>query len=201
MTISISTEGRRCYITGNTYPFRDRIRALGAHWDATRKQWWTGKREEAEQLVAKLQSDEQAARQQEREQGISTSACVIRGRAEYQGKVYYLLAHGVTKEGKPYVKLCFRDGSKVFWAANVAEVKILREYDDPCSIDSLRQYAAAKAKARKERKERGDDQSYRSPDGNYMITRDGRHLVRYWGPHGSYWTTASAQDEFDEFDS
>lgn len=142
MSIQIQTEGRRTYLTGNTYPYRDRIRAIGAHWDAGRKAWWTAKKADAEALVQELQGAEQQAAEQEREAGISTSDPVIRGRAKYRGKTYYVLAHGVSqKTGKPYCKLAFRDGSRVFWARDVRDVEIIKEYREPKSIDSLRAYA------------------------------------------------------------
>lgn len=40
------------------------------------------------------------------------------GGAEPGGKTgyYYVLAQGTTAAGRPYLKLCFRDGSRVFWA-------------------------------------------------------------------------------------
>ena len=48
MSITIQTEGRRTYLAGNTYPHRDAIRSIGAHWDADRKMWWTAKRDQAQ---------------------------------------------------------------------------------------------------------------------------------------------------------
>jgi hypothetical protein len=52
MTVTIEKEGRRHYITGDTYPFRGKLKAAGCHWDAGRQAWWTSKRDVAEQLVA-----------------------------------------------------------------------------------------------------------------------------------------------------
>lgn len=54
MTIVLDTVGRRIYLRGDTYPMRDRIRAIGGHWDAAEKAWWigAGKREAAEALVS-----------------------------------------------------------------------------------------------------------------------------------------------------
>lgn len=145
MSIDIVSEGRRHYITGNTYPVRDRIRSLGAHWDAERKAWWTGKRDEAEQLVAKLNEQATARCEQERREGISLTDRVIRGRCKYKGKTYYILAHGISQSsGRPYAKLCSRDGSMVFWASaeHMPTLRVIKEYDEPKSIQSLRDYAA-----------------------------------------------------------
>lgn len=52
MTITIQSEGRRHYLTGNTYPIKDAIRSAGCKWDRDRGAWWTGKREVAEALVS-----------------------------------------------------------------------------------------------------------------------------------------------------
>jgi len=51
MTIKIETDKRRRYLTGDTYPFRDQIRAAGCRWDPDRKAWWTAKADVAERIV------------------------------------------------------------------------------------------------------------------------------------------------------
>lgn len=52
MNIQISSEGRRHYLTGNTYPIKDQLRSAGAHWDRDRGAWWTSKRDVAESFLA-----------------------------------------------------------------------------------------------------------------------------------------------------
>lgn len=64
MSITLQTEGRRTYLAGDTYPHRDAIRNIGAHWDAARKMWWTAKREQAETLAAQLNQTQPAAQSQ-----------------------------------------------------------------------------------------------------------------------------------------
>jgi hypothetical protein len=162
--VTIQSEGRRHYLSGNTYPVRDRLKQLGAHWDAGRKAWWTGKREEAEQLITTL-NGQQAER--ERSEGIALDARVIRGRAEYKGKTYYLLVSG-EKDGRRYAKLASRDGSLVFWASqeHIGTLRILKEYREPTSIQSLRDYA--------ERAKRGG--GGRLQDG-YYYSRSGEVLA------------------------
>ncbi len=54
MTISITSEGRRHYLVGDTYPIKGAIRSAGCKWDPERKAWWTGKRETAESIVASV---------------------------------------------------------------------------------------------------------------------------------------------------
>lgn len=42
-TIKVEKQGRRFYITGDTYPLRTQLRTAGCKWDPTKKAWWTGK--------------------------------------------------------------------------------------------------------------------------------------------------------------
>lgn len=56
MTIQIDTRGRRHYLVGDTYPVRAAIKDAGCKWDPDAKAWWTGKRETAEVLAAKVSS-------------------------------------------------------------------------------------------------------------------------------------------------
>lgn len=142
MSINIQTEGRRHYITGHTYAVRDQIRALGAHWDAARKAWWTAKAEQAQSLVSALNTQQAAAAQQERAAGIALTDRAIRGRAKYKGREYYLLASGISKTGKPYAKLASKDGTLVFWAKEGEPVHVVKSYDDATSIQALRDFAA-----------------------------------------------------------
>jgi len=44
------------YLVGNTYPIKDAIRQAGCKWDADARCWYTGKRDRAEELVAKVAS-------------------------------------------------------------------------------------------------------------------------------------------------
>src|SRR3990167_10623125 len=156
MSITLQIEGRRTYIIGNTYPIRDRIKALGAHWDGDRRAWWTSKRAEAEQLVAQLneQPPEQPAAQNDSGSKAPRDGenSVVAGRATYKGKTYYVAGRaergrthyddGVralqTQDGAKFL-LYFRDGSSQFWASR-AEVQIVKSYDRPQTIAGLRRF-------------------------------------------------------------
>lgn len=52
-TITLSREGRRTYIGGDTMAVRGLLRDGGCHWDADRKAWWIGSHAEAETLEAR----------------------------------------------------------------------------------------------------------------------------------------------------
>lgn len=150
MSITIQTEGRRTYLSGNTYPHRDAIRNIGAHWDAARKMWWTAKHEAAEQLVARL-NQAQPAQSGDSKAPRDGLDSIVAGRAEYKGRTYYLAGRlgntryddcvGAvqTRDGAKYL-LYFRDGSSQFWAAR-DQVRVLKSYDRPQTIRGLREYA------------------------------------------------------------
>lgn len=150
--LTIKTEGRRTYIVGNTFQFRDRLRALGAHWDASRKAWWTGKREEAEALVAEINaSGTQREKAQDKAPRYGLDS-IIAGRVEYKGRAYYAagkethrsyydsaVAPVTTKDGSR-ILLYFRDGSRQFWA-DASEIRWMKRYSIPQTIRSVRAYA------------------------------------------------------------
>jgi hypothetical protein len=160
--IQTQTEGRRTYILGDTYPFRDRIRALGAHWDAGRKAWWTAKRDAAEQLVSELNAaaaaDTSAAATRGENSGGNRAPrdgihSIVAGRATYKGRTYYVA--GRVEKGRTHwddtvvavatqdgskLLLYFRDGSSQFWASR-SEVEIVKRYDRPQTINGLRKFA------------------------------------------------------------
>jgi hypothetical protein len=142
--IIIQMIGRRAYLGGNTYPFKDKIKSLGAHWDMEKKMWWTGKREDAEDLVAKLNA------QPKQTEKLDKNDKVIQGRVRYKGKVYWMLKTGVSpKSGKPYCKMAFLDGSTVFWNTMDEPFDVFHTYKSPISINDIEAYAKKKAEYEK----------------------------------------------------
>ena len=49
-------DGKRVWIVGNTYPYKNAIRNAGGHWDSDAGKWWIGatKLEEVQQLLTKV---------------------------------------------------------------------------------------------------------------------------------------------------
>lgn len=148
--ISLKSEGRRTYIVGNTYPIRDQIRAIGAHWDADRRAWWTAKRAEAEALVQQLSAGSASAEQTHDKQAPGEDA-IVAGRAEYKGRAYYVAGRtvrgrthwddrvtAVTSRDGSKMLLYSRDGSMQFWAHGA---RILKTYDRPQTIRGLQKFA------------------------------------------------------------
>lgn len=131
-SITIEASGRRYYLRGNTYPVRDALRAAGAHWDRDAQAWWVGKRDVAEQLLARLSGaspSTPAAAESSPSVGASETVganTAVVGRARYKGREYLVLWVGETRRGRA-AKLAFTDGSKVFWA-DESEVQITKTY-------------------------------------------------------------------------
>lgn len=141
--ITVEKVARRHYIVGNTYPIKDRLKAAGCKWDNERKQWWTAKAE----VAAQIASIEIADAQPKRDETVDLDAAVVRGRALYKGKPYYVLAESRDRaqdHNHDYdhsAKLCFRDGSRVFWAKTSNGLQIVARYERAKSINDLRAYA------------------------------------------------------------
>ena len=111
--MELSTEGRRTYITGDTYPIRAQLLAAGAKWDPARKAWWCGKREVAEQLIAGLNGAASPAEPQGKDSEPYEGE--VRGKAEYKGRQYYVRWYGTTKRGEAF-RLVTLDAKVDFWA-------------------------------------------------------------------------------------
>ena len=138
MSITLDKIGRRHYLRGTPFAARDLLSANGCNWDPAERAWWTGKADIAEALLARLAEDSKAAA--ESPDTVGADDRVLRGRASYKGKSYYLLVHG-EKSGRPYARLCARDGSFAFWVKDFAQLTITTRYEKPRSISELRQLA------------------------------------------------------------
>lgn len=146
--ITFSTEGRRIYLLGNTYPIKDILSSHGCNWDSNRKAWWTGKQETADAIAKRI--EEKAAKGNDEKPGLDA---VVAARVEYKGKTYYMAGkiirgrtrydnevEGIwTKDGAKAL-LYSRDGEMKFWAdANLVDTK--KHYTKPMTIKALKDYA------------------------------------------------------------
>lgn len=156
--ITLETVGRRTYIVGETYSIRDRVRAIGAHWDADRRAWWTAKRAEAEALLAAVSAARDGASSKTPHDGLNS---VVAAKGEYKGKTYYVAGRAKDRYASPdivrtrdgaKILLYFRDGSAQFWAPS-AEVRVVKQYDRPQTIRGLQEFAA-QIKAERQTQER-----------------------------------------------
>lgn len=154
--IATKTEGRRTYLTGDTYPVREQLREAGAHWDGDRKAWWVGSAAKAAELVGSLQQVAAAPVEASGPETLAEEAREIIGRGTYKGRGYYVIGRVVSRGRTRYdrdeiaavktrdgskLKLASRDGSLVFWAA-ADQVSVEKRYERLTSIANLRNYAA-----------------------------------------------------------
>lgn len=142
--MTVTKVGRRYYFFAAPYSAKDILKRAGCRWDPERRAWWTGKKDLAEELKGKLETTPQGER---RDETVTLDSRVIRGRVEYKGKTYYMLAQRRDRTG---CKLAFRDGSRVFWTRQGTPFTVLKIYDEPRSISELRAYAERR------KQERGD---------------------------------------------
>lgn len=134
-TIELKTEGRRCYVLGNTYPIKESLRSAGCHWDAERRAWWIGeaKRGRVEELVERhAPATAPAGYTPPTPEELSNKCCL--GRAEYKGRSYYVV--GQSKTGK--LLLTVLDCSISFWAEG-SQCRIVHRYR-PLTQGSGRSY-------------------------------------------------------------
>lgn len=76
---------------------------------------------------------------------VNPDANVIKGTATYKGKKYFVLWAGYSAKVDCFTaKLCFRDGTVVFWAKGPA-LQLEKNYAQARSINGLKAFAAAKA--------------------------------------------------------
>ncbi|WP_018600970.1 hypothetical protein [Mycobacterium sp. 155] len=138
-TVTIRKAGRRHYIDGAPYSSRATLSNAGCKWDPDARGWWTGKADVAEKLVAHLTRN---APDPDAPETVSPDAAVLKGRANYKGKSYYVLAAGISaRTGNRYAKLCSRDGALVFWVKDFEQFQVAVRYERPRSIDGLRRFA------------------------------------------------------------
>src|SRR4051812_10682709 len=107
MAVSVEKQGQRVYLVGDTYAVRDRIKAMGGHWDGGRRAWWVGakKAAEAEALAASLAAAPPAPKA-----GPGDDAR-LKAKVTYKGRTYYVIAESADR-----CRLTVLDGSVDFWA-------------------------------------------------------------------------------------
>lgn len=143
--MKLETNGRRIYFIDFPFATKDAIRAIGGSWDANARAWWIGtaKRPEAEALLQRLT----ATKDQLNFDVIDPNAALIVSSAKYKGQSYYCTWSG-PKEGVQSAWLCFRDGSKKFWAEG-PELELGQPYRSKRSINDLKAYAERKQREAK----------------------------------------------------
>lgn len=177
--MSVKTEkvGSRIYIVGNTYPIKDRIKAIGGHWDTDRKQWWVGTAKSAE--VESLIANAPAVQDTYVPQPIGRDARVYR-KVRYTSKAGKVGTYYVVAEGRERYRLTTLDTKFDFWAlhADCETVKVYQPrvrrgfYGRPDSTDYTTLGRIADFIAESRRDERGIAAG-NVPDGYCVDLEDG----------------------------
>lgn len=151
---------RRYYIRQLPYALRNIAKDLGCKWDRDERCWWTGKASTADEVLSRAANSNTPEQHKNWHRGLDQ---VVVGVVSYKGHKYYAAgtpSRGhydeyetlTTRDGTKQL-LCFRDGSKSFWA--VCElVYPVRYYQQAKTIGSLHAYAAAKKAEREATKRR-----------------------------------------------
>jgi hypothetical protein len=128
MPVALQVETSRIYLVGDTYPIKDRIKAMGGHWDGDRKAWWVGKAKaaEAQALVSAsaVPVDPNAPKPKENPDNIR-----LTGKGRYRGREYF--AGSITRDGTKVRLLTLPDANGDFldfWAlrSEVEQTKIYK---------------------------------------------------------------------------
>ncbi len=132
MAVTLQREGRRVYLCGDTYPVRDRIKAIGGHWDGSGRRWWVGaeKAAEAEAIAAEagaLPAPEPGAPPEPRPPA-NPNSLRLDGKGEYKGRVYFIAAWGREGARCRLVTLPDRDGKFLDFWADAALVRVVKRY-------------------------------------------------------------------------
>lgn len=148
--ITVTREGRRSYLRGNTYPLRDTLRAAKAHWDPEQRAWWLGDDAAAREIAAQaVAAASPVGGGRNKGQGEDTT---VAGRATYHGRACYIVGRvvrGRTDWDTTVAKVCSRDGTRVLlcsrdgarqWWAAVTDVIAARPYGRPRTIGDLRSF-------------------------------------------------------------
>jgi hypothetical protein len=126
--IKLEREGQRVYFTGDTYAIKDKIKALGGHWDGDSRRWWVGSKKlaEAESLVAGLTATASVAGEKPRPEPDNIR---LTGKGNYKGKPYFIGAS--TRDGirVRLLTLPDADGKYLDFWADRSEVELTKTYE------------------------------------------------------------------------
>lgn len=124
------TTGKRLYVqTRYGEPVVDRLKALGAHWDAEQRCWWISARKRPQVEAILVESDQRVESGTEPETKPEDPHSIrLSGKGEYKGRTYYLGAR--TRDGQQVrcLTLPDTDGKFLSFWAPVAEVTVTKHY-------------------------------------------------------------------------
>lgn len=156
MNITIKSDQGRYYITGNTYPIKDRLKNAGCKWDSTKKAWWTHDSAMA-QSIASWSSHSPSSPPPSSSSSANKNPgkeAYVAGKATYKGGKGYYIAGRInkgktayddevdaitTRDGSKFLLYAF-DGSFQFWA-DKRLVVVTKIYNTPQTIGGLSRFS------------------------------------------------------------
>lgn len=152
-SITLERVSQRIYFRGNTFPLKDALKSLGAHWDGEARAWWIGASKEAQ--ARQLLDDSAASTTRDpvervvlanraEEAGKDSLAAELRAAppaedvsekrvyaaVTYKGRRYYVIAEQRNAAGEPTrCRLATLDADgPVFWA-DCSACTLIRTYE------------------------------------------------------------------------
>ena len=125
MTVTIERQGQRVYLVGDTYAIKDRIKAIGGHWDSYRRAWWVGsaKASEAKALTSDIANEPATPPAKQ-----DPSDIYLTGKGRYKGREYFV--GSTTRDGNKVRLLTLPDADNNyldFWVV-CSEVEQTKTY-------------------------------------------------------------------------
>lgn len=166
---AIRTEaiGSRIYFFGDTFAVKEKIKAMGGHWDGDKKGWWVGKAKQAaaEKLAGSLGTSASGGGAAKKAEDASDIQVV--GKARYKGKSYFVRWAGVTKRGNYAFRLVSLDGKLDFWAdgspgegrgraEHEKQAAWDKQYQEPKTLRSLQKFVDEKREEEQAEKQRAE---------------------------------------------
>lgn len=123
--VALEKVGTRIYLTGDTFPVKDKIKSIGGHWDGDRKAWWVGtaKAADAQKLIDDLSATPAVETKPTKQDPHDIR---LTGKGRYKGREYFVGA--VTRDGTKVRLLTLPDANGEFldfWAlcSDVEQIK------------------------------------------------------------------------------
>lgn len=138
-TIQIKKDGRRFYATNAPYALKDQLKSIGFKFDPQNRQWYTGKKERADQAAQLIIAENNDDR------SVNVEDKIIQGRVEYTSKAgktssYYICGRS---ERTAKYKLTILSGEFSFWAA-YNDCGIPKFYNENRTLRGIKSWIDAK---------------------------------------------------------
>lgn len=132
----MNTTEPRIYLTGNTYPFREQIKAAGGRWDKERKAWHVPAeaRDAMRRLAAqaRLHKRQASSREPSEDQRIVAHGTLVKDKSP----IWIAWMGRIKATGHLMARIITQDGRRAAWAAG-KDVRVERRFDTPLPLCGL----------------------------------------------------------------